>query len=290
MFPKLLSSKTADFAAENMMFNADEKKNGSARRFCCEKLSDTVNAYTLETSMCGYQLKGTQIVAQYTEDDCKPYNLIVFVPFNCKALVIFSDMRFGRNIVRTLLEYYRFTNVLNIPLMSELKSKKQRPKTHRSRSRVRQAHVVQPRPKTTRAYAPISYNDLELLRDNSSTSNECSPNRSGFGSRLTRNIYLDVNAIPDHHKPDQYSLLSIQTSKFKNLDFSDAKVTKIKRELKEEQFNVQSHADEILVNIPPKPSLSIIDFNQLTRGGLEQAKRIALQSQSRQNSRVDGNR
>lgn len=53
------------------MFNADERKNGSARRFCCEKLSDTVNAYTLEISMCGYQLKGTQTVAQYTEDDCK---------------------------------------------------------------------------------------------------------------------------------------------------------------------------------------------------------------------------
>lgn len=71
VFPKLLSSKTADFAAENMMFNADERKNGSARRFCCEKLTDTVNAYTLEISMCGYQLKNTQIIAQYTEDDCK---------------------------------------------------------------------------------------------------------------------------------------------------------------------------------------------------------------------------
>lgn len=52
------------------MFNADERKGGSARRFCCERLSDTVNAYTLEISMCGYKLKGTQTIAQYTEDDC----------------------------------------------------------------------------------------------------------------------------------------------------------------------------------------------------------------------------
>lgn len=198
-------------------------------------------------------------------------------------------MRFGRNIVRALLEYYRFTNVLNIPMTNELKSKKERPKTHRSRSRVRHSHIIKPRPKTTRASAPISYNDLELLRDNSSTSNECSPTRSGFGSRLTKNIYLDVTAIPDHHRPDQYSLLSIQTSKFKNLDFADTKASKSRKDLTEEKRNFPNDTDEILVNIPPKPSLSIIDFNQLTRGGLERAKRTASLNRGRQNSRNDGN-
>lgn len=198
-------------------------------------------------------------------------------------------MRFGRNIVRTLLQYYRFTNVLSIPLVNDLKSKKQRPKTHRSRSRVRQANVVKPRPKTTRTYAPISYNDLELLRDNSSTSNECSPVRSGFGSRLTKNIYLDVNAMPDH-KLDQYSLLSIQSSKFKHLDFSELKTPKQKKLPIEEKCDVLKNDDDILVNIPPKPSLAIIDFNQLTRGGLEQAKRSASQVQYRCNARVDGYR
>lgn len=191
--------------------------------------------------------------------------------------------------MRTLLQYYRFTNVLSIPTVNELKSKKQRPKTHRSRSRVRQSHVIKPRPKTTRSYAPISYNDLELLRDNSSTSNECSPVRSGFGSRLTKNIYLDVNAIPDHHKPDQYSLLSIQTSKFKNLEFSDSKSVKGKSVI-EDKCNILRDADDVMVNIPPKPSLSIIDFNQLTRGGLEQAKRSSLLNQGRQNARADGYR
>lgn len=196
-------------------------------------------------------------------------------------------MRFGRNIVRTLLQYYRFTNVLSFPLVNEPKSKQQRPKTHRSRSRVCQSHIVKPRPKTTRSYAPISYNDLELLRD-SSTSNECSPVRSGFGSRLTKNIFLDINAVPDHQRPDQYSLLSIQTSKFKHLEFSDPKPTKCTKTSTAE--DILKTSDDLLVNIPPKPSLSIIDFNQLTRGGLEQAKRAATQHQGRSTSKSDGYR
>lgn len=54
-----------------MMFNADEKKSGCARRFCCERLSDTVNAYSLEISMGGHYLKDGKTVALYNEDGCK---------------------------------------------------------------------------------------------------------------------------------------------------------------------------------------------------------------------------
>lgn len=71
VFPKLLATNAEDFVATNMMFNADERKTGSARRFCCERLSDTINAYTLEVSMCGYYVRGTGALAQYTEDGCK---------------------------------------------------------------------------------------------------------------------------------------------------------------------------------------------------------------------------
>lgn len=70
VFPKLLSTNSDDFEQQNMMFNADERKTGSARRFCCERLSDTLNSYTLEISMCGYYVKGTRILAQYTDDGC----------------------------------------------------------------------------------------------------------------------------------------------------------------------------------------------------------------------------
>jgi len=70
VFPKLLATTASDFLHENMIFNADEKKLGSSRRYCCEHFGDTCNAYTLEVSMCGYYLKGTQILTQYTEDGC----------------------------------------------------------------------------------------------------------------------------------------------------------------------------------------------------------------------------
>lgn len=194
-------------------------------------------------------------------------------------------MRFGRNIARTLLQYYRFTNVLNIPTIGELKTKKHRRKTHRSRSRVRREHIIKPRPKTTRPYAPISYTDLELLRDYSSTSNEGSPTRSGFGSRINKNIYLDLNAAIDHNKPDQYSLLSIQASKFNKLDFREAKSTISN---KREDKSIKNFGD-VTINVPTKPSLSIIDFNQLTRGGLEEAKRSASETRIGNSSKYTAN-
>lgn len=70
VFPKLLAANADDFAGDNMMFNADERKYGSARRYCCEQLSETVNAYTIEVSLSGFQLKETQVVAYYNEDGC----------------------------------------------------------------------------------------------------------------------------------------------------------------------------------------------------------------------------
>lgn len=187
----------------------------------------------------------------------------------------FLDMRFGRNIIRTLLEYYRFTNVLNIPMMTELRRKKPRPKTHRSRSKVRYNNVIKPRPKTTRSYAPISYTDLTMHYDNSSTSNEGSPTRSygGFGSRATGNIYVDIHHADHHQRPDQYSLLAIRSSKFNALEFptNEFKQLQIPKHSSPSPIRVRDDAQN--VSIPPKPSLSIIDFNQLTRGGLDQAKR-----------------
>lgn len=256
------------------MFNADERKSGSARRFCCERLSDSVNSYTLEVSMCGFQLKGTQVVTQYTEEDCE-WNIRGERHLVCEtdSGLFSTDMRFGRNIIRTLLEYYRFTNVLNIPMMTELRRKKPRPKTHRSRSKVRYNNVIKPRPKTTRSYAPISYTDLTMHYDNSSTSNEGSPTRSygGFGSRSTGNIYVDIHHTDQHQRPDQYSLLAIRSSKFNALEFPTNEFNKLHIPKHSSPPSIRYRDDN--VSIPPKPSLSIIDFNQLTRGGLDRAKR-----------------
>lgn len=198
-------------------------------------------------------------------------------------------MRFGRNIARTFLEYYRFTNILNIPMVSELKPRKGRPRTHRSRTRRRVKPDVKPRPRTTRTNAPISYTDLGINYD-SSTSNEGSPVRYGFGSRGNANIYMNV--LPQDTRHDQFSLIAIQSSKFNNLAFTTNEFRQMSLP-KQTTASKQQHQlmagnkdgtavsvltaptrlfnDVTTVNIAPKPYLSIIDFNQLTRGGLERA-------------------
>lgn len=195
-------------------------------------------------------------------------------------------MRFGRNVIRTLLEYYRFTNVLNIPMVTELKRKKGRPKTHRSRSKIRLEHIIKPRPRTTRTYAPISYTELTMHNDNSSTSNEGSPARSGFGARSNGNIYIVLNPS-ENQRHDPYSLSAIQSSKFNNLEFTTNEFRQLNIPKRLPQNNnkigagIRFNDDPPIVSIPPKPSLSIIDFNQLTRGGLEKAKRNKIQTKKK---------
>lgn len=185
-------------------------------------------------------------------------------------------MRLGRNLGRTFLEYYRFINVLPICPTRELTTKRSggRPKTHRPRARSKarsETHHSSTRPKTTRACAPISYKDLAKCYE--SDSNEGSPVRYnymsyGFGTRATGNIYM-VNQ-------DQYSLCNIQASKFSALDFSGefkgtAPTTKATVNVKASGYKSDGEQQNH-VKIAPKPYLTIIDFNQLTRGGLERAK------------------
>lgn len=104
--------------------------------------------------------------------------------------------------------------------------------------------------------APISYKDLSKCYE--SDSNDGSPVRYnyqsyGFGTRAKGNVYLNQ---------DQYSLCNIKTSKFSALDFSGA----------ETRGRGGKKVDADHIKIPPKPYVTIIDFNQLTRGGLERAK------------------
>lgn len=70
VFPKLLSTIADDFQSDNMIFNADDRKSGSARRYVCENLNESINSYTLEVSIGGHYLKGTQTMTHYTEEGC----------------------------------------------------------------------------------------------------------------------------------------------------------------------------------------------------------------------------
>lgn len=231
-------------------------------------------------------------------------------------------MRFGRNVARTLFEYYRFTNVLIVPLYVQLTAasgggqrRRGRPRTHHGRSRTR--HIspdLRPRPRTTRAHAPIAYTDLCMRIDGGAggggydgdsdpllSSPDGSPVRApavricgGFGARSQGNIYMQP--LPHHHHhqqhqlPDQFSLLAIQASKFSQLDFSQTQQQQQQQQsaaaaagelrLPRIRFAADAGATSTIGGVyttekmsvaVPKPSLSIIDFNQITRGGLERA-------------------
>lgn len=71
VFPRLFASNAPDYASQHTIFNADEKKIGTSRRYFCERLSETVNSYTLEISMGGHYLKDGKTMTLYTEEGCK---------------------------------------------------------------------------------------------------------------------------------------------------------------------------------------------------------------------------
>ncbi|EDW67584.1 cytosolic carboxypeptidase 6 isoform X2 [Drosophila virilis] len=252
VFPRLFASNAKDYIAEHTMFNADERKAGSVRRYCCERLSDTVNAYTLEVSMAGHYLRDGKTIALYNED---------------------GYHRVGRNVARTLLQYYRFINVLAVPLVSEMRlqgKRRGRPRTHHSRSRSRTRYEVKPRPKTTRCHAPIAYTNLSICYDSaggggvSSDEGGFSPTRPPIpiapGSSCFsgyRNHRRAVTASCAHH--DQYSL---------GLSEPGA-CSRRKRAAAAGPLTIELGAPTLGVSVPPKPYLSIIDLNQLTRGSLK---------------------
>lgn len=171
-------------------------------------------------------------------------------------------MKVGRNLARSLLEYYRFTSILPIPPLNEILSKRKgRPKSHRPRQKFKNIYPL--RPKTTRENAPINYKDLSIYYD-SDTSAECSsPARYPFHS----NFMLQHHRLRLQHHLDPFSISSL---KLGNLELSPK--SKKKRQPTSTVSEVSPSKSEV-VNTPPKPYLSIIDFNMLTRGGLEEATR-----------------
>ncbi|CAG7659348.1 unnamed protein product [Allacma fusca] len=106
------------------MYNRDSSKSGSARRHLCELLKSSVNVYTLEVSFLGYTQPSTSNLITYNED---------------------GYFRLGRNVARTLFEYYKVTgiipaNILTAPGISgppETEKKGGRKSRSRSRSQPR---------------------------------------------------------------------------------------------------------------------------------------------------------
>ena len=170
-------------------------------------------------------------------------------------------MKVGRNLARALLEYYRFTSILPIPPLNEILSKRKgRPKTHRTNRKFKNIYPL--RPKTTRENAPINYTDLSIYYDSDTSAEYQSPARYPFHSHFMlqhhRLRYHQSNIDP----------FSISTLKLGNLELS----SKNKKKKKPKSVISDPSASKCeMVSLPPKPYLSIIDFNMLTRGGLEEA-------------------
>lgn len=176
-------------------------------------------------------------------------------------------MKIGRNLARALLEYYRFTNILPIPPLSEILSKRKgRPKRDNGFRRKFNSETLK-RPTTTRTHAPINYTDLSICYD-SDTSNDVSPARYQFHSnfmhyqnRLNRMAYM----TDQYYKPTKFGAMDL------NL-YQGKKSTKSKKTAS--TTSGESFPKVEMISVAPKPYLSIIDFNLLTRGGLEEAANI----------------
>lgn len=170
-------------------------------------------------------------------------------------------MKVGRNLARALLEYYRFTSILPIPPLNEILSKRKgRPKTHRPNRKFRNIYPL--RPKTTRENAPINYTDLSIYYDSDTSVEYSSPARYPFHSHFM----LQHHRLRYHQSyNDPFSL---STLKLGNLELSPKNKKKKK---KASAVSDPSASKSDLAATTPKPYLSIIDFNMLTRGGLEEA-------------------
>lgn len=205
------------------------------------------------------------------------------------------DYRCGRNLARTFLHYYRFINVLPMPLTKEIKSgKKRRSKSrHQSRSRRHQRYVVEPRPTTTRSYAPISYTNLSICYDDSGGSSildssytplrnyRMAPGSSHFSGH--QKTFMPTTVALTSYPPlnDQYlSFLRLRgtghhdyysTSGFGSSHYQQAR-QRSTHSMERHRPQTSAGTDQVAITVPPRPYLSIIDLNQLTKGSFQISK------------------
>jgi hypothetical protein len=176
-------------------------------------------------------------------------------------------MKVGRNLARALLEYYRFTNILPIPPLTEIltKRQKQRPKTHKPRRKIK--HIYPLRPKTTRENAPINYTDLSIYYDSDTSNDYSSPARYQFQSHFQHNRLRYYQQQQQQMQHDAFTLSSLRLG---NLELSPKHSNK-KKQKAASNFSECSPSKADTFIAAPKPYVSVIDFNLLTRGGLDEA-------------------
>ncbi|CAH1378101.1 hypothetical protein MTP99_019477 [Tenebrio molitor] len=149
-----------------------------------------------------------------------------------------SYMRCGRNLIKTFLEYYHSTGAIPIELAMEVHNKKRRPRTHHSRSTTRNSH--RQRPHTTKTQALLHFKDLNINYESDTSMEDFT-----------------------YRKPE--------TSRFFEKFADYMKKTNVMYSTKSERMGSPPPTTIVVI---PEPSLSIIDFNLITRNDIEKASRL----------------
>ncbi|KAL7286509.1 hypothetical protein TKK_0019245 [Trichogramma kaykai] len=151
-----------------------------------------------------------------------------------------SYYRVGRNLARAFFEYYRVTGLIPTGLPDQPKHKRSR------QSRQKQRVQREPRPRTARTPAPLHFATIHEYFEAENQNKDTELLLSG--SRPITNSFNILQQQKQNYVSKKHFLFS------NNL--------------------LKNQKNEII--LPPstktEPSLTIIDFNQLTRGGLELAK------------------
>lgn len=160
-------------------------------------------------------------------------------------------MRCGRNILRAILEYYQVTEVIPINIIEEMfPKKKRRPRTHHSSSSYK--NKIQMRPRTTRNNATIHFTDLNINYDSSTS---CDELPYSYRNQLSP-------TRKDHEILTPYK--------------------KIGGGFMSKGIQKTCSPPPQIFDFPQPPSLTIIDFNEITIGSLEKAmqKNLSKSTQS----------
>lgn len=154
-----------------------------------------------------------------------------------------------------------------MPLVSEMRAqgkRRGRPRTHHSRSRSR--YEVKPRAKTTRCHAPISYTNLSICYD-SAGGGVVSSDEGGYSPVRQLPIAPGSSTFSGYRNYRRAATASCAVHDQYSIGMGEhGGGSRSKRSIAAPAPLIELPPG---VSVPPKPYLSIIDLNQLTRGSLK---------------------
>lgn len=158
-------------------------------------------------------------------------------------------MRCGRNLIRTFLEYYHNTGAIPMQIAPEISNKKHRARTNQIRRRNKNRY--KPRPLTSRTQAQLHFTNLNInydsetsLEDFSYSYRNSSPRRTF--ERFSEQLHSRRNVGGGGRSGREYS----------------------------QKFTKSSSPPPTTYVVLPEPSLSIIDFNIISRDDIERVTNL----------------